>query len=117
MGKDRIALGAALLRMGLMGLTIAFRVNPVEGSVIAPFLRNTTLGFGVLIVLLVTCMPVWLLVLWANCLIPLPFAKSWLLIYGAMIFLQGFVYFWFGKLLSVGISKLRQVQRNHRAKS
>lgn len=115
MGKARIAWGAALLGMGLMGLTIVFGINPVEGSVIPKFLTTNPLGFLLFLVLFVTCMPVWVLVVSVHILLQYP--ESWLTLLPPMIFLQGFVFFWLGKLLSVRLSKLRQGQRNHRTKS
>jgi len=57
---DRIALVTAGIGMVLMILTAAWRVNPVEGSVVPDFLTRNPFGEALLLVLLVTCMPVWI---------------------------------------------------------
>ena len=44
--------------IALMILTLMWRVNPVEGSVMPNFLTGNLFGMALLMVLLVTCMPV-----------------------------------------------------------
>ena len=54
---DWFSVGAALVGMVLMMAALATGTNPVEGSVITPWLRETIIGNLVLFVLLVTCSP------------------------------------------------------------
>ena len=93
---DRIALVASAIGMALMLLTAVWRVNPVEGSVVPDFLTGNPFGQALLLVLLVTCMPVW---------IPTVFFVSFAgfpeLANGAAVIVQGIVYFVFGKLIWV----------------
>jgi hypothetical protein len=57
--SDRVAWWFAAVGLGLMALTLALRINPVEGSVVPRFLFENPLGIAVFWVLFVTCMPVW----------------------------------------------------------
>ncbi len=97
---DKICVGAALVGMGLMIATLATGANPVEGSVITPFLRETLVGNVILIMLIATSFPTMLTgnctvgALWKLGLsIPLP------LQYPCWVLLQGLVYFCLAKLV------------------
>ena len=57
---DWIAVVTSGIGMVLMILTAMWRVNPVEGSVVPDFLTGNPFGGALLLVLLVTCMPVWI---------------------------------------------------------
>ena len=57
---DRIALVTSGIGIVLMILTAVWRVNPVEGSVVPDFLTGNPFGEALLLVLIVTCMPVWI---------------------------------------------------------
>ena len=59
--KTLVPVTFAVIGMGLMALTFAWNVNPVEGSVMPHFLTDSVPGLVLLWVLLVTCMPVWIL--------------------------------------------------------
>jgi hypothetical protein len=50
--EDRVSLGFAMIGMVLMAATLATGANPIEGSVITPFLKDTLIGNAVLIVLI-----------------------------------------------------------------
>jgi len=56
--RDRIAVVTAGIGIVLMILTVVWRVNPVEGSVMPDFLTSNPFGQTLLYLLLVTCMPV-----------------------------------------------------------
>lgn len=104
---DRIACVTALIGVGLMVLTIIWRVNPVEGSVVPRFLTDNPVGVAAISVLLVTCMPVWLPAVSLTLLMPLQDHAQWRLACGIMIVVQGIVYFLLGKLMSLIVRKLK----------
>lgn len=110
--KDRVALAFAVAGMVLMVLTVIWRVNPVEGSVVPRFLTGNPLGIGVLWVLFVTCMPVWIVTTVLGTVIlgsdrNLDWLPPWLHVFSiAMVLLQGIAYFLIGKLVSFCVRKL-----------
>ena len=55
--------------IALMILTLMWRVNPVEGSVMPNFLTGNLFGMALLMVLLVTCMPVGIVALFSGILL------------------------------------------------
>ena len=97
-----IAVVTSSIGMVLMVLTVVWRVNPVEGSVVPDFLTGNPLGQALLLVLLVTCMPVW---------IPTVFFVSFAgfpeLANGTAVIVQGILYFVFGKLIWVWVEWFR----------
>lgn len=103
---DRIAIGTALVGIGLMILTILWRINPAEGSVVPRFLTSNPVGMGVMWVLLITCMPVWIAAVSLTMLIPLSEYIQHGIACGLMIILQCIVYFLLGKLISLSVRKL-----------
>lgn len=112
--KDRIALGFAAAGVVLMVFTLAWRINPVEGSVVPDFLFNNPLGVAVFWVLFVTCMPVYIACMTLTVMLlgdPAPewlgrWFPQWVLAdYCLMFCLQGIVHFLFGKLVSVCVRK------------
>ena len=109
---DRIALVTSGIGIALMMLTAVWRVNPVEGSVVPDFLTGNPFGEAVLLVLLVTCMPVWIpAVFFAVKLASfVGFAESdaWVFSNGAAVIVQGIAYFMFGKLISGWAKRLRK---------
>jgi hypothetical protein len=56
---DRIALVSALVGVALMGLALATRVNPADGSVVRPEFLQTLEGRPFAMALLVACVPGW----------------------------------------------------------
>ena len=104
--KDKTAIAFALTGIGLMILTILWRINPYEGSVIPNFLKSNPFGVGVIWVLLITCMPVWISVVSLSMLIPLSEPIQHGIACGLMIIFQGVLYFLIGKLVSLGWRKL-----------
>ena len=67
---NRLGLSFAAAGVVLMALTISWHVNPAEGSVVPRFLTANLAGTAALWVLLVTCMPVWVVAVWLSSLIP-----------------------------------------------
>ena len=113
--SDRMALVISGIGMVLMILTAVWRVNPVEGSVMPAFLTGNPFGEALLLVLLVTCMPVWIptvfsVVVLAS-LVGFPESDGVVLGNGAAVIVQGLVYFMFGKLISRWAKRLR-TERN-----
>jgi len=101
---DRIALVTSGIGMALMILTAVWRVNPVEGSVVPDFLTGNPFGEALLLVLLVTCMPVWVPTVFSVVVLAsfvgVPESDGLVLANGAAVIVQGIVYFLFGKLIS-----------------
>ena len=98
---DRIAIVTALVGVGLMVLTIIWRINPAEGSVVPEFLTGNPVGRGAICALLVTCMPAWILAVTLCMLLPLPERIQYSLACTAMLVMQGIAYFMIGKLISL----------------
>ncbi len=114
---DRTALVTSGIGMALMILTVVWRVNPVEGSVavVPDFLEGNPFGEALLLVLIVTCMPVWIptvfsVVILAS-LVGFPESDGFALGNEAAVIVQGIVYFMFGKLIS-GLAKRFRTERN-----
>jgi hypothetical protein len=103
---DRIAIGTALVGIGLMILTILWRINPAEGSVVPQFLTSNPVGMGVMWILLITCMPAWIAAVSLSMLIPFSEPIQYGVACGLMMILQCIVYFLLGKLISLGGRKL-----------
>ena len=101
---DRIALVTSGIGMALMTLTATWRVNPVKGSVMPDFLTGNPFGKALLLVLLVTCMPVWVPTVFAVVVLAsfvgIAESDSLVLANGAAVIVQGIAYFMFGKLTS-----------------
>jgi hypothetical protein len=108
---DRIALVAAGIGIVLMILTVMWRVNPVEGSVVPDFLTRNPFGEAVLLVLLVTCMPVWIPTVFSvvklASFVGVPERDALAFANGAAVIVQGIACFLFGKLISRWIKKFR----------
>jgi len=108
---DRIALVAAGIGIVLMILTVVWRVNPVEGSVVPGFLSRNPFGEAVLLVLLVTCMPVWIPTVFGviklASFVGVPERDALVFADGAAVIVQGIVCFLFGKLISRWVNKFR----------
>lgn len=104
---NRLGLSFAAAGVVLMALTISWHVNPAEGSVVPRFLTANLAGTAALWVLLVTCMPVWVVAVWLSSLIPVSDRLRSYLACAAMLVLQAAAYFLAGKLLSVWIRKLK----------
>jgi hypothetical protein len=96
---DWAAIGFAAVGIVLMAFTIAWRINPAEGSVIPQFLKDNFAGEAVHLVLLITCMPVW-------CVAVLLISDTSSACVVAMFFIQGLVYFLIGKAVAVTVRKL-----------
>ena len=108
---DRIALVTSGIGIALMILTAVWRVNPVEGSVMPDFLTGNPFGEALLLVLIVTCMPVWIPTVFSVVVLAgPPESDSVELANGAAVIVQGIVYFMFGKLIS-GWAKRRSLKK------
>ena len=112
---DRIALATSGIGIALMILTAVWRVNPVEGSVVPDFLTRNPFGEALLLVLLVTCMPVWIPTVFSVVILAsfvgFPESDGFVLADGAAVIVQGIVYFTFGKLISGWVKRFR-TERN-----
>ena len=108
---DRIVLLTSGIGMALMILTAVWRGNPVEGSVVPDFLTGNPFGEAVLLVLLVTCMPVWVPTVFSvvrlASFVGVPESGSLVVANGAAVIVQGVAYFMFGKLISGWTKRLR----------
>ena len=105
---DRVAVISAIVGIVLMSLTIVWKVNLVEGSVVSPFLLNTAYGRVLHLILLITCMPVWIAVVISMA----RFIDSTALLYSVMLAVQAILFFAIGKLISLCI---RVVKKRFRA--
>jgi len=114
---DRIALVTSGIGIALMTLTAVWRVNPVEGSVMPDFLTGNPFGEALLLVLIVTCMPVWIPTVFCVVILAsfVGFAESdgLVLANGAAVIVQGIVYFMLGKLISGWTERFRRARRSH----
>jgi hypothetical protein len=103
--SDRVAVATAGVGIALMILTLVWRVNPVEGSVMPNFLTGNLFGMALLMGLLVTCMPVGIVALFSGILLGrlagLSESEGLTVGSGLAIVLQGTVYFFLGRLISV----------------
>ena len=108
---DRIALVTSGIGMALMILTAVWRVNPVEGSVTPDFLTGNPFGEALLFVLIVTCVPVWIPIVFSVVVLAsfvgFPESEGFVLASGAAVIVQGMVYFMFGKLISSWARRFR----------
>jgi hypothetical protein len=108
---DRIALVTSGIGIALMILAAVWRVNPVEGSVMPDFLTGNPFGEALLLVLIVTCMPVWIPTVFSVVVLAsfVGFAESDGLVFAnaAAVIVQGIVYFMFGKLISGWVQRFR----------
>ena len=92
----------------MMILTILWRVNPYEGSVVPRFLTDNLFGIAARWVLFVTSIPVWVLcVSLCDMLLHLPEGREYIALCAAMILIQGVIYFFVGKLVSVVVRVIR----------
>ncbi len=114
---DRTALVTSGIGMALMILTVVWRVNPVEGSVavVPDFLEGNPFGEALLLVLIVTCMPVWIPTVFSVVILAsfvgFPESDGFALANEVAVIVQGIVYFMFGKLIS-GLAKRFRTERN-----
>ena len=81
----------------LLILTIKFRVNPVEGSVVNPAIRGTTLHY----ILLFTTMPAWIA---GESLSNISFKDSYEFAIALMFIFQVLLYLFLGKVVSFLVS-------------
>ena len=115
---DRIALVTAGIGMVLMILTAAWRVNPVEGSVVPDFLTRNPFGEALLLVLLVTCMPVWIPTVFSVVILAsfvgVPESEGFELGNGVAVIVQGIFYLMLGKLISAWVKDFKdfRTERN-----
>ena len=108
---DRVALATSGIGIALMILTAVWRVNPVEGSVMPDFLTSNPFGEALLLVLIVSCMPVWIPTLFSvvtlASFIGFPESDGVVIGNGAAVIVQGIVYFMLGKLISGWAKRFR----------
>ncbi len=108
-----------------MGFTLAWHINPVEGSVVPRFLSDNPLGSAVFLVLFVTCMPAYIagLILLGilgenNPAFPLAWLPQWLQTLAVpVITIQVILYFLLGKLVSVCGRRLSRVKNKAKAQA
>ena len=98
--RVRIEYLTAFAGIVLMILTIIWRINPAEGSIVPHFLTGNSFGHVVIYALLVTCMPLWFLAVIVTTQLPISENNQWIIACGVMIVLQGLAYFLLGKLIS-----------------
>ena len=111
LGTNRIALVTALVGLALMILTIVWRINPVEGSVVPDFLTVSPVGRGVFWTLAVTCMPVWIFSVYLADVLPMvnPYSTSgWVVMCCMMCIIQFILYFGLGRLGSRILAVVRR---------
>ena len=108
---DKIAITTALVGVALMGLTIIWHINPVEGSVMPRFLTGNPVGLAVICILLATCLLVWLPTVSMVTFIPLSEQAQYVIACGVMLMLQCLVYFMVGKLISLCARKLSKKKK------
>jgi hypothetical protein len=103
--SDRVAVATAGVAIVLMILTLVWRVNPVEGSVVPDFLTENPFGLALLVVLLVTCMPVAIVAVFSGILLGrlagLSESEAMPVGYGLAIVVQGTVYYFLARLISI----------------
>ena len=108
---DRIALVTAGIGMTLMILTVVWRVNPVEGSVVPDYVDRNPFGRAMLLVLLVTCMPVWIPTVFAGVVLAsfagFPESEGIVFANAVAVIVQGLVFFMLGKLISAWAKRFR----------
>jgi len=97
---DKTAFVMAVIGVGLMLLTIRWRINPAESSVVPDFLTNNPLGMLVILILFVTCMPVWIASVMLSLFIYEDLDDQYRFACKLMIVLQFVAYFLTGKLIS-----------------
>jgi len=92
--SNMIAILFALVGIALMVLTIQWEINPVHATAATPaILLETLAGKAVIIILLLTCMPVWFPV--TVIAMRLPFLEG--MEHAIMVVLQGVLYFALGR--------------------
>ena len=105
--SDKVAITVALVGIVLMILTLLWRINPAEGSVVPQFLTGNPVGMAVCWILFVTCMPVWILcVTLYSTFLHLPEGREYVAVCIAMVVIQGIAYFMIGKLISLCVRQL-----------
>ena len=90
--KDKVFWVTGIIGLALMGLTLYFNINPVEGSVVPEYIQGTVFH----IFLFITSMPAWIAGLMVSSVIPIPFQVMACII---QIFLYGII----GKIIHHGI--------------
>ena len=104
---DWIAVVTSGIGMVLMIMTVVWRVNPVEGSVVPDFLERNLFGEALLLVLLVTCMPVWIPTVFAGVVLFGESDDGLALANVAVVIVQGLVYYVLGRLISIWAKSVR----------
>jgi hypothetical protein len=117
--KQKIPFITALAGVGLMILTLVWRINPAEGSIMPQFLTGNPVGVVVIYILLVTCMPVWISVVFFMRLSSFSRHVPPGVVFAFMIILQYGVYFLIGKLISYCVQKFSRKEKtgNKRGKA
>lgn len=93
--SNLIAILFALVGLGLMILAIQWEINPVHTTSATPaFLLDTLAGKAVIVVLLLTCMPIWFPVTVIATRFPFLAGAE----HAIMLALQCIVYFAMGKI-------------------
>ena len=88
-----MALVTALIGVILMILTLVWRINPVEGSVVPRYLTGTAIGVAVICFLFVTCMPAWISGVYLAHVIPMvnPYDPSGRIVTCCLMFIIQFM--------------------------
>ena len=99
--SDRIALGTAVIGALLMALAaILFHEKTIAAAVVDHFLSGSTLGLSIIILLCLTCLPVWTLCLSAYMLLHFPTGMEYVALAAVMILVEGIIFFFIGKLIA-----------------
>jgi hypothetical protein len=102
---DIISIFFALFGVALLILTLEYRINPVEGSVVDPAIRGTSLHW----ILLVTTMPAWI----AGVALTLNASgDNFAVAVVSMFLFQVLLYHFLGKLVSLGVAIIRTRRSN-----
>lgn len=107
--NDRTALVVALVGTCLAVLTLVWRINPVEGSVMPRFITQAPLGWLVYAILLVSSVPTWFAVLPLALLLPTSFLPY------PYVLLQALVFFLTAKLIRLGKQRLSRRRRSSKS--
>jgi len=103
---DRIAFVTAMVGAAFMIVAIWTRVNPVEGSVVRPEFLHTAMGQPIAMLLLIASLPGWIGIILAGS-IGLPIEPE--AVFVVEFFLaQIFIYWFLGKIISIGWRKWRR---------
>ncbi len=106
-----VAVVTAAVGTLLMILTIVWRINPVEGSVVPGYLTGNPAGLAVVWILFVTCMPAWITGVLLAHAVPMvnPYNRSgWIVACCLMCIVQFMLYLGLGYVCSLILRKIKR---------